>query len=370
LKTIEKFFGDLALSALKLFVLEQSFPVNKIEHAKIKNILLVVRHQMGDMLCASPMMRSLRSFYPDAHITLVTKSSTAFEQVFKHNEKEIADEVKSFEYGFENFMNLIKELRERKYDLAVVPSTVVFSATNHLIAYYSKAPIRAGVSSFNGTDNKTGFLLNVKNIFLWDSRKVHQIERNLDVIRQIGIQPEEKHIRITFNEENLKFADEFRSQNFPEGKMIVGFHPGAAKPGNVWEPARFAELAYLLHQKYDAFIFLSEGPADSWYVANMIRILKTKYGIDKISKHHGKLMDNMGIIKLLDLFITNDTGIMHLAEACDVPVIALFGPTHAFEWGPLGTNKVSIQSTGDDINNISVERVYEVCEQLIKEHFL
>jgi heptosyltransferase-2 len=150
---------------------------------------------------------------------------------------------------------------------------------------------------------------------------------------------------------------------------VVGFHPGAAKEGNVWSPGRFAELAFLIRQKFQAEFFISEGPDDAKYVLEMVKILKEKYGIDKVVKHRGQLMNNVGIIKQLGLFITNDTGIMHLAAGLEVPEIALFGPTIAFEWGPLGSNKVSVQSPGKSIDDISVERVFNIAENILSKTF-
>ena len=293
MRKIEKYFDNLGLSILKLFILDQRYPVDKIEHEKIKNILVIIRHQMGDMLCATPMIRSLRKFYQDSHITLVTKNSTGFEQVFKHNSKELADEIKSYEYGFENFIVLIKELKERNYDLSVIPSTVAFSATNHLIAYYSRAKIRAGVSSFNGYDNKVDYLLNVRSDFLWQAPRVHQIERNLDVIRQLDLEPKEKHVRINISKEDSEFADEFIRKYLSGSSSMVGFHPGAAKKGNVWDAGKYAELAYMIHQKYNSEIFISEGPEDAVYVHEMMKVLKEKFGLENITKHRGKLMNNM-----------------------------------------------------------------------------
>ena len=58
---------------------------------------------------------------------------------------------------------------------------------------------------------------------------------------------------------------------------------------------------------------------------------------------------------------------MHLASGVDTPLIALFGPTKAFNWGPIGENKISIQSASSNINNISVDRVYEICEQVLEK---
>ena len=179
---IEKVLGDIGLKIFKGFVLEKDVSPSQEELSNVKNILIVVRHQLGDMLCSVPMMLSLRNHYPDAEITLVTKSSTCFKEIFENNNSPV-NNVMLFEHGFEKFVELIKILREKKPGLAIVPSSVIFSATNHLMAYYSRAKYRVGVRSKDFEPNKIGYTLNIKKDFLWDSKKIHQIERNLDVIR-------------------------------------------------------------------------------------------------------------------------------------------------------------------------------------------
>ena len=269
---LEKVFGNAALKIFKGFVLEKDIDPLEIDHSSIKNIILVIRHQMGDMLTALPMMRSLRNFYPAAHITLVTKKSTRFDEIFTNNNSP-ADEVKYYESGIENFLKLAKELKDKNTDLAIVPSSVIFSATNHLIAYYSGAKYRAGARSKDYEPNKAGYVLNIKNDFLWDSKKIHQIERNLDVIRQVNITPSENTIRLTLKDSDLKFADDFYKKHFTDSsKSVIGFHPGAAKQQNVWPAEKFAELAWKLHQRTGAYIFISEGPADTGYVSEMERL--------------------------------------------------------------------------------------------------
>ncbi|MGH2574934.1 MAG: glycosyltransferase family 9 protein, partial [Ignavibacteria bacterium] len=167
MRKIEKYLGNLFLKLLKLSITPEQTTKESFGESAVKNILIIIRHQMGDMLCATPMLRAVREYYPDAFITLVTKDSTNYQKVFANNS--FVSECINFEYGFENFISLIKLLREKKYELAIVPSTVVFSATNHLIAYYSKTKYRAGVSSINSLENKTEFLLNIKKDFLWSS---------------------------------------------------------------------------------------------------------------------------------------------------------------------------------------------------------
>ena len=361
----EKAIGDIALGFYKGFVLEKNIDPLKIDHSQVKNILVVLRHQMGDMLCALPMMRSLRSHFADAKITLVTKRSTCFNEIFAGNDSP-ADEVFLFEHGLEKYLELVKELRMRKFDLAVVPSTVVFSATNHFFAYNSYAKYRAGVKSKDFDVNKVGYLLNIKSDFLWDSKKIHQIERNLDIIRQLKIPAAETTIRLKVNSAQQEFADNFLKENFL-GSVgpIVGFHPGAGKAQNVWPPERFVELANMLHNAKNAAFFISEGPADEIYVNKFREAAAAKYPDLKYAVHKGEIMNNAAIISKLSLFVTNDTGIMHIASGFDVPLIALFGPTPAFEWGPIGTGKIAIQGAGSSITNIDIKQIYETTMALL-----
>lgn len=361
----DKLFGGIALKVHRGFVLEKKLDPGKTDLSSVKNILVILRHQMGDLITASPMLRSVKNAYPEAKLILVTKNSSRYNEIFE-GVNSIADEVFLYEKGFENFINLVKELRERKIDLAIVPSTVVFSSTNHLLAYYSQAKIRIGVRSFDYEDNPAGYLLNVKNDFQWAAKRVHQIEKNLDILRQLPVNSSEALIKIYLNRANIEFAEKFYAENnIDRSGPVISIHPGAAKTDNVWPSDKFAELGYLLSQKYDAQILISEGPVDKKYADAVVRILKEKYGMEKIFRHKGLLMNNLALIGLSDLFISNDTGVMHLASGLEIPEIALFGPTKAFQWGPLGKDKISIQSASSNMQNINVNEVFEQSLKLL-----
>ena len=355
----EKVLGDLGLKLFKGFVLEKDITPQQDEINSVKRILLVVRHQLGDMLCSVPMMHSIRRHYPDADITLVTKKSTFFKEIFENNNSPV-NSVLLYENGIEKFIDLLKIIREKKFELAIVPSSVIFSASNHLMGYYSNAKFRVGVRSKDFVQNKIGYTLNIKNDFLWDSKKVHQIERNLDVIRQIGIESNDNIITLSITTKQNNFANEFFKNNFPDrSRKVIGLHPGAAKEQNVWSQENYAELMKLLFDRTGAYFYISEGPADKKYVENLEIILKQKYPEIVYAKYCGELMNNAAIISKNSLFISNDTGIMHLASGFKLPVIGLFGPTKAYEWGPLGKNKASIQASGGNIKNINISGVFE-----------
>jgi heptosyltransferase-2 len=312
------------------------------------------------------MMLSVRNYFPGARIILVTKHSTRFEELFKTGDSPVND-VLYYEKGLENYINLLKRLQDERIDLAVVPSTVVFSGTNHLIAYHSKAGITAGVRSLDYEKNPVWYLLKVKNDFVWGVKKVHQVERNLDIIRQLKINPAVTRLSLKLTNESELRADMFFRRYFQGStKKMIGFHPGAGKESNIWPPEKFAELAFRLSSKFGTNIVISEGPSDEKYVNRMKDTLQGVYGIKDAAVHKGELMTNAAVVNRLTLFVTNDTGMMHVAGGLKTPLVAIFGETMAYEWGPLGENKLSVQSPAGNIAGISVDSVFDICCNLLK----
>lgn len=358
----EKILRNIAIGVFKGFVLEKDITLSSEDFSRIKSILIIVRHQMGDFLCTLPMMQSIRKRFPEAEINLISKSSAFAKEILSSCKNSPADNIYYYEKGFENFVNLVKEIKDKNPELAIVPSPVDFSSTNHLLAYYSGALYRAGVRSKDYEINRIGYVLNIKSDFLWDTKKVHQIERNLDVIRQLGIEPGVNKIELELTDEKVLFAEDYFKNNFPvTNKPVIGLHTGAAKEQNVWSYEKFAALINMLYLKTGAGFYLSEGPADKKYADRLTALLQKDHPEIKFSRYCGDLMNNAAIISKTSLFISNDTGIMHLASGFKVPVIGLFGPTRAFEWGPVGSNKVSIQAKGNNVNNIEINSIYETC---------
>lgn len=361
----EKCFADFAIAAHKGFVIEKNLTLSHNEISAVKKILIIKRHQLGDMICTLPMIWSVRKFFTDAEITLVTKNSSGFNDIFE-NSKMPVDSVINYNSGFESLIYIIKSLKDKQIDLAIIPSTVVFSNTNHLIAYISKVKFRVGVNSIDYEKNKVSYMLNVKKDFLWGINKTHQIERNLDVIRQIGIPVTNQFIKININEQNNSFAENFLAQhNISKYNLLIGLHPGAAKTQNIWDFKNYTELMNLLHQTYNCCFYISQGPDDNMTIQNLENYLKNKFPAINYIKYSGELMKNAAIIAKTNLFISNDTGIMHLASGLNIPLICLFGPTNAFEWGPIGKSMVSIQSVNENVNNITVSQVFETCKALL-----
>jgi heptosyltransferase II len=121
---------------------------------------------------------------------------------------------------------------------------------------------------------------------------------------------------------------------YSEGRLIskknklLGINPGASYgSAKQWYPEKFAEVACKLSKEYDIIIF---GGRDEEYIASEIERYLVQYGIDNYNNLAGKTSINelCDQIKNLDLFITGDSGPMHLAAAYEIPTVSIFGPTN------------------------------------------
>lgn len=356
-------------SLLKFFFNSRDIPTEKIEKLEIKNILVVRQHnQIGDMLCSLPLFAALKKKYPNAEITLVA-SVTNYNIIFGDVNPFINNVLIFNKSTIFHIFRFFKKLRSYNFDIGIVPSTVSMSRTSHYINYFSKTKIRVGVKSVNDKPNKVDFLLNVKSDFEWDKLKLNQTERNLDIVRQIkcDITKEEKNnLRIGLTEEEKKFANEFIEKNLPDkNRKIFAFQPGAGKVGNRWSINNFVELISLLHNKYNPYVLINSGPIDKEITDEVSKKLSDSK-IQSIVLYN-PIREVGAILAKSDLFVTNDTGTMHVVTMVGAKVLALFGPTNAFEWAPPFDNLSAIQSKSKDINHITVEEVFtKSCEILDK----
>lgn len=354
---------------LKPLLRKSPFDPKKIPTEEIKSILIVKQHnQMGDMLCSLPLFAAIRNRFPESHITLVASRDN--NEIFNTAVNRYFDRLLLYDKSSpKTIAKFLKELRSRKYEIGIVPSTVSFSHTSHLINFISGAAARTGVRSADKRFNKYEYLLNIKGDFNWEPGKLHQIYRNLEIGELIGCGLNENQLRDTELEltgEEIKFAEEFFKTNFDSKKPTIGFHPGAGKPPNRWSVENFSALISGLYFENGVNILITSGPMDTDVIKTLKKSLNEK-NIKFINADDISLRYDAAVISKLDLYITNDTGPMHIANYLHIPLIALFGPTRGFEWGPVFEHQEYIQSPSENINDISAETVYNKAISILKE---
>lgn len=327
-----------------------------------KKILIVRQHnQFGDMLATIPLFRAIKENYPDCKITLIA----SVENYFALKKNLLIDELFVFnkKYFFNPFYiySLYKILR-RNYDLAIVPVTVAISTTSCLLSGFSKAKIKIGPNSLDGKFNEMNYVFNYRFDLNWKKNPdSHVSEFILDIVRPFGITTKNLSSQIDYDNRDNLIANEFLKKYNEDGKIIIGIHAGAGKPQNRWSVFNFIELVRRLEKEFNAVIYFTGSSADK----EIIDIIKKEFPLKGyfLNKTVPQLT---ALISGSNLFISNDTGVMHVAGATTTPAISLFGPTNPFNWAPVGSNKVFIRKS-ELMSEITVDDVINLAKLLLEK---
>ena len=165
------------------------------------------------------------------------------------------------------------------------------------------------------------FLISADNKYQFDKNKYincHQVKKYNDFVNtSLNINSNPGRLKLYKHNQSLELAQ----------KPILGINPGASYgSAKRWYPEEFAKVASELSDRYDIVIFGGPGEVD---IAFDIEKLLIKKDVKNYKNLAGKttIPELMSRISNLDLFITGDSGPMHVAAAFEVPTVAIFGPT-------------------------------------------
>lgn len=326
------------------------------------NILVLRRHNhIGDMLCSLPLFAAVKKRWPDSRITLLATPTRYPVPLMALNP--FLDEVIYYRKGSaREVLQSHRDLRAKGFDAAFVPSSVAVSRTSHLTARLTGAPLRVGVRSIDGIPNPSHYLLTVATDVHWVSEQFHQMDRNLQIAESAGCSLDTEEIaalHIPGSREGEAQAIRFLS-GFEDGLPLIGVHPGAGKPQNIWPTERFGRVLRELHAKHRFGVVITSGALDGTQVS----ALALQLGEASISFH---VLDNApvpmlsAVMRRLRLYLCNDTGAMHIAAFSGCPTVPLFGPTFAWEWSPRGEQHHVVISETGEMDAIAPDRVLDAC---------
>lgn len=285
----------------------------------------------------TPAVAALRSLLPTAHISVLVRPWVA--PVF--SEHPAVDEVILFGYsGANNTLTekifLSRSLKAKQFDLAVLFPNSFESA---LIAYLARIPRRVGYR----TDGRHLFLTlpvdvpedrRTRHEVFYYLGLIHSLQRRFfqDSVGAMPTGPPRLHVNVPA--EGRAAAREFRSRVDPlENALLIGFNPGAAYgPAKCWPVEQFASLGRMLVERFPSCHILVFGTAKEEAVASSICASLGERGHNLAGRT--TLAQVMGIIGILDLLVTNDSGLMHVGAGLDIPLVAVFGSTNPVTTGP------------------------------------
>jgi heptosyltransferase-3 len=292
-------------------------------------ILVIKFRNIGDVLLTTPLIKNLKLNYPDSKIDVVVNEGT--ESMLKYNPN--INQVFTYNRGYFKSLPKIKRfIEEFKFLKSFKDYDMVINTTEGdrgaFIAKFSKAKIKIGYPVKKN--------LYLKNTFTHPMPKPilirHIIENNLDAIRVMDQKIFEKKVEIFWNENDKKKVDSLVPNEF------IHIHPVSRWLFKCIDDKIMAQIIDYLENKGKKVILTASPDKKELDKVNLI----LNYCKSNPINLSGKL--NLNEVAYLSskakLFIGVDTAIMHMAAAVDTPVIAFFGPSGAFNWGPWDNDKI------------------------------
>jgi len=290
-----------------------------------KRILIFNVNWLGDVLFSTAAIRNIRYNFPNSHIACIVppRCYPVLKGNPNLNEVIIFDE-KDLHKGFFSKIKFIRQLKSKKFDIVFLFHR---SFTRALITYLAGIPNRIGY-----TTAKRSLLL-TKNIPLPERDSGHRIDYYMGVIEKSGLKVEDRYTEFFVDEKDEKFVEEFmKAQKLSNKDSIIGVNPGGNWLPKRWPKEYFAKLCDCLISDLKAKVVIL-GSANDVNLAKEIKGQMKEKPI--IATGRFNLKQLAAFLKRVDLFISADTGPLHIANAVRAKkIIGIFGPTSINITGP------------------------------------
>ncbi|NQT28014.1 MAG: glycosyltransferase family 9 protein [Candidatus Omnitrophica bacterium] len=218
-------------------------------------------------------------------------------------------------------------LRKKKFDLALI-----LHPTNrtHLITFLAGIPERVG------WDKKLGKLLTKRIKHTKQEGKKHELEYTLDLLRSLGIATGHTDTYFPLLSKARTTVEQLlKAKGIGEGDKFIVIHPSASCPSKRWPQELFKRVIKLLKEKIGFRIIIITSDNEREFGERLVD------GSDVIDLRGSLSIPEVGaLLKQADLFISNDSGPVHIADSFNTPVISIFGRADSglspLRWGPRG----------------------------------
>lgn len=345
-----------------------------------KKILIINLGGIGDLLLSMPALKAIRNRFPQAAITmLAAKRVAGFVSGLAYIDETAALTVNSRD-GFPiaglfgNIFTLLR-LKKEHFDLAVNMRTLVSRASAAKIKFL--IDMIGPVSSAGRDTDGMGYFFDIKIPESVAGEKF-EAEYDVDLARAIGVDAVDRSVELMLSKGAVdKVLGLLSSQGVREGDIIIGVHPGGALLSR-WPAENFSNVVKEIGKRLPCK-FVVTGDRSEAGLAKMIKRGSPATVLDFTGKTD--LQELAALIKNCRLYISNDTGPMHIAAALRTPLVALFPSSRLRRFDPRSISDKAIvlcgeldsparktaQSDGaESLKRISVEEAVESALSLLK----
>ncbi|MBI4843553.1 MAG: putative lipopolysaccharide heptosyltransferase III [Nitrospirae bacterium] len=334
---------------------------------EINKILVIKLRHIGDVLLSVPAVRALKESFPAAKVSVLVNSGT--EDVLAGNP--LIDELIIFHRetkGLPAWKRLPKEagflrmLRSKGFDMTV---DLTGGDRAAVASFVSGAKYRIGMKSAKGLPGKKYFYTHTAG----PDQKNHAVLQNLEILKKSGM--EASNVSVDFfvpPDAREKIKEIFKKNNISERDRIVHMHPTSRWLFKCWKDEYMAETIEWLIENGMKIILTSSPEKKELEKAEHIVSLASS----RIAGHGSRLISLCGrtsikelgaISEMSALFFGVDSAPMHIAAALNTPVVALFGPSGAFNWGPWDNKQQSITTPYSNRNGLQAFGMHTVIQK-------
>jgi ADP-heptose:LPS heptosyltransferase len=275
----------------------------------IKKILVIKIRGLGDAVLATPVLKNLKALIPNVSISVLTFNFC--KPLFENNPN--VDEIHGLSGNSSSYeiKKIIKSLSDKKFNLIVNLHSRNFSSK---LAQKIKSDWKINRSYF--------IREKYTDVMIGSDHELDKtsIERDLDCIRVLGLDPVDKEPELFVTEEEEQWAKEkFKELKIDPVKTLIMIHPASSQNHKNWGMERFVKLSRHLindcgYQVMGIFSSQEQSVAD---------LLEEK--VDGVFIYVGPIRPSMALIQQADLMIDNCSGPSHISVALQVPTIVLMG---------------------------------------------
>ncbi len=307
------------------------YPPNTIRSKNnFKRILIVRTDRIGDVVLSTPVIKALRDEYPNAYIAMMVSPYTKeIVEVNPYLDDVIIYDKSALHKSWYGSLKFSSQLKKKRFDVSLILHP---TSRAHLVIFFARIPRRIGY------DYKLGFLLTKRIKHTKQLGEKHEVEYSLDLVRALGIEPKDKKLFVPIRQDSEDWVETlFSKEGIKSSDKILAIHPGASCPSRIWPQERFARVGERVVEKYGFKVIVVGGAQDSLLALNLVK--HSRIPVINLTGR-ASISQLASILKRCKLFISTDSGPMHIAVAVGTPVITIFGRNQKGlspkRWGPLG----------------------------------
>lgn len=341
-----------------------------------QKIMVRATNWIGDAVMSLPALEALRTRFPAAEIVVVAKPWVS--ELYEHHpavSRQIVYNPEVEHHGWQGLTKFIRRLHNEQFDAAILLQNAFHAAW---MAWRARIPVRIGYAR----DGRSPLLTEAIEP-LPEAAYGHQVYYYLQLLFRAGLIEKPRmtgELRLALDPPERTWAAKCLDEVGLRGpRLLVGLSPGASYgPAKRWLPERFANLADRLIGALHADVLIFGSGAEKPLAESIAHRMQHT---PVIVAGETTLRQSMALMAQCRLFICNDSGLMHLAAALGLPLLAIFGSTseratgplsprarvakHPVECNPCGARECPIDFRC--MTGTTVDGVYRTALELVKE---